>query len=70
MPAQMLPLKLKMPQITSENPILESPNISYARTDYKFEGGYVLYDNSLILHDDGRMTGKIKNAGDKNISRL
>jgi len=65
MPAQMLPLKLKLPQITSENPILESPNISYARTDYKFEGGYVLYDDSLILHDDGRMTGKIKNAGDK-----
>ena len=65
MPAQMLPLKLKIPQITSENPILESPNISYARTDYKFEGGYVLYDDSLILHDDGRMTGKIKNAGDK-----
>ena len=65
MPAQMLPLKLKMPQITSENPILEPPNISYARTDYKFEGGYVLYDDSLILHDDGRMTGKIKNAGDE-----
>ena len=65
MPAQMLPLKLKMPQITSENPILELPDISYERTDYKFEGGYVLYDDSLILQDDGRMTGKIKNGGDK-----
>ncbi len=64
MPAQMLPLKLKLPQITSENPVLEPPQISYTRTEYKFEGGYVLYDNSLILHDDGRMTGKIKNAGD------
>ena len=64
MPAQMLPLKLKLPQITSENPVLEPPQISYTRTEYKFEDGYVLYDNSLILHDDGRMTGKIKNAGD------
>jgi len=64
MPAQMLPLKLKLPQITSENPVLEPPQISYTRTEYKFEGGYVLYDNSLILHDDGSMTGKIKNAGD------
>ena len=64
MPAQMLPLKLKLPQITSENPVLEPPQISYKQTEYKFEGGYVLYDNSLILHDDGRMTGKIKNAGD------
>jgi len=64
MPAQMLPLKLKLPQITSENPVLEPPQISYTRTEYKFEAGYVLYDSSLILHDDGRMTGKIKNAGD------
>jgi len=65
MPAQMLPLKLKLTQITSENPVLESPQISYKQTEYKFKGGYVLYDNSLILHDDGRMTGKIKNAGDE-----
>jgi len=65
MPAQELPLKLKLPQITSDNPVLEPPQISYKRTEYKFESGYVLYDNSLILHDDGRMTGKIKNAGDK-----
>jgi predicted secreted protein with PEFG-CTERM motif len=64
MPAQMLPLKLKLSQITSENPVLEPPQISYTRTEYKFEAGYVLYDSSLILHDDGRMTGKIKNAGD------
>jgi len=65
MPSQMLPLKLKLPEITSENPVLEPPQVSYTRTEYKFEGGYVLYDNSLILHDDGRMTGMIKNAGDK-----
>jgi len=65
MPAQMLPLKLKLPEITSENPILELPQISYKQTEYKYESGYILYDNSLILHDDGRMTGTIKNAGDK-----
>ena len=65
MPAQMLPLKLKLPQITSENPVLEPPQISYKQTEYKFEGGYVLYDDSLVLHDDGRMTGMIKNGGDK-----
>jgi|TARA_Y100000310_G_scaffold105038_1_gene103365 predicted secreted protein with PEFG-CTERM motif len=65
MPAQMLPLKLKLPQITSENPVLELPQISFEITEYKFEGGYVLYDDSLILHDDGRMTGKIKNAGEQ-----
>ena len=65
MPAQMLPLKLKLPEITSENPILESPEISYKQTEYKYESGYILYDDSLILHDNGSMTGTIKNAGDK-----
>ena len=65
MPAQMLPLKIKLPQITSENPILEPPKISFEITEYKFQGGYVLYDDSLILHDDGHMTGKIKNAGEQ-----
>jgi len=65
MPAQMLPLKLKLPEITSENPILGPPEISYKQTTYKYEGGYILYDDSLVLHDDGRMTGMIKNGGDK-----
>jgi len=65
MPAQMLPLKLKLQQITSDNPILEPPQISYKQTEYKYEGGYILYDDSLVLHDDGRMTGMIKNGGDK-----
>jgi len=65
MPAQMLPLKLKLPEITSENPILELPQISYKQTEYKYESGYILYDDSLVLHDDGRMTGTIKNGGDK-----
>ena len=52
MPAQMLPLKLKLPQITSENPVLEPPQISYKQTEYKYDGGYVLYDDSLVLHDE------------------
>jgi len=46
MPAQMFPLKLKLPQITSENPVLEPPQISYKQTEFVLEGGYVLYDDS------------------------
>jgi len=65
MPAQMLPLKIKMPQINSESPILEPAQISFEVTEYRFQGGYVIYDDSLILHDDGRMTGKIKNGGEE-----
>jgi len=65
MPAQMLPLKIKIPEITSENPILEPPVITSYTTGYQFKNGYVLYDDSLVLHPDGRMTGKIKNAGEE-----
>jgi len=65
MPAQMLPLKIKIPEITSENPILEPPVITFYTTGYQFKNGYVLYDDSLVLHPDGRMTGKIKNGGEK-----
>jgi predicted secreted protein with PEFG-CTERM motif len=65
MPAQMLPLKIKLPQINSENPTLEPAQISFEVTEYRFQGGYVLYDDSLILHDDGSMTGKIKNGGEQ-----
>ena len=65
MPAQMLPLKIKVPEITSENPILEPPVITSHTTGYQFKNGYVIYDDSLILHPDGRMTGKIKNAGEE-----
>jgi len=65
MPAQMLPLKIKIPELTSENPILEPPVITSYTTGYQFKNGYVLYDDSLVLHTDGRMTGKIKNAGEK-----
>ena len=65
MPAQMLPLKIKIPEITSENPILEPPVITFHTTGYQFKNGYVLYDDSLVLHPDGRMTGKIKNAGEE-----
>jgi predicted secreted protein with PEFG-CTERM motif len=45
--------------------MLEPPQISFEVTEYRFEGGYVLYDDSLILHDDGSMTGKIKNGGEQ-----
>ena len=65
MPAQMLPLKIKIPEITSENPILELPVITFHTTGYQFKNGYVLCDDSLVLHPDGRMTGKIKNAGEE-----
>ena len=65
MPQQMLPMKIKLPQITSDNPKLEPYEITYDLAGYEFQGGYVLYNDSLVLHSDGTMTGKIKNSSDE-----
>ena len=65
MPHQMLPMKIKLPQITDDDPILQSPIISYQLTNEKYTGGYIIYGDSLIVHSDSSLTGKIKNAGDQ-----
>ena len=65
MPHQMLPMKIKLPQITDDDAILQSPIISYQPTNEKYTGGYVIYGDSLIVHSDSSLTGKIKNAGDQ-----
>ena len=65
MPQEMLPMKVKLPQIVGDNPVLHSPVISYQQSDERFTGGYIIYDDSLIIHDsDSSLTGKIKNGGD------
>ena len=64
MPYEMLPMKVKLPQITGDNPVLHSPIISYQQSNERFNGGYIIYDDSLIIHDsDSSLTGKIKNDG-------
>ena len=65
MPQQMLPMKIKLPQITSDSPKLEPYAITYDLAGYEFQGGYVLYNDSLVLHSDGTMTGQIKNSRDE-----
>jgi hypothetical protein len=65
MPHEMLPMKVKLPQITSDSPILQKPIITYQKSDEKFSGGYIIYDDSLIINDfDSSLTGKIRNGGD------
>ena len=65
MPHQMLPMKIKLPEITSENPILEPPIITYTKSENMFPGGYVIYDDTLVIHDDASLTGKIRNGGEE-----
>ena len=49
----------------SDTPKLEPYEITYNLTDHVFKGGYILYNDSLVLHSDGSMTGQIKNSSDE-----
>ena len=64
MPDNMLPMKVQIPEVKSANPILKEPLISYKKSENTFSGGYIIYDETLIIHDDGSLTGKIRNGGD------
>ena len=62
-PDKMLPLKLQFPEVSGQSPILEDPVITYEQTENLYVGGYVIYD-SLVIQDDGSITGKIRNGGE------
>ena len=64
MPDNMLPMKVQIPEVKSANPILEEPLISYKKSEKAFSGGYIVYDETLIIHEDGSLTGKIRNGGE------
>ena len=64
MPDNMLPMKVQIPEVKSANPILKEPLISYKKSENTFSGGYIIYDETLIIHHDGSLTGKIRNGGD------
>ena len=65
-----LPFKIKFPEITSENPILEKPEISYVKTNENPIDVEVIYDNTLVKHDDGHLTGRIINNGDHTVHNI
>jgi predicted secreted protein with PEFG-CTERM motif len=64
MPENMLPIKVQIPEVKSENPILLEPSITYEKTLKSFTGGYIIYDDSLQILDDGSLVGKIRNGGE------
>ena len=56
-------MKLQFPEVTGQSPILEEPIITYEETENLYVGGYVIYD-TLVIQDDGSITGKIRNGGE------
>jgi len=62
-----IPFKLKFPEITSNIPVLVNPEITFEKTIANEIPIQVIYDQTLIKHDDGHITGRIQNMGDDTI---
>jgi hypothetical protein len=58
-----MPFKIRIPQV-SQNIILEKPAITFQKSVAPPPINiHVLYDKTLIRHDDGHLTGRITNEG-------
>ncbi len=62
-PSKDMPFKFKFPQITYGYPLLQNPQISFILTNTKPLDLEVSYDQTLIRHVDGHLTGFISNTG-------
>jgi len=70
MPGNTLPFKVKFPNLTSPSIVLLEPKISYLPGTERSIPVEVLYDDSLIKHEDGHLTGRIINNGDRPITNI
>ncbi|MCE9652383.1 MAG: peptidase [Nitrosarchaeum sp.] len=62
-----IPFKIKFPEVIGNNPILLEPELKFIKTQKDPIPIQVLYDNTLIKHDDGHVTGRIQNIGNQTI---
>ena len=62
-----IPFKIKFPEITGNTPVLVNPELSYEETIAHEIPIEILYDKTLVKHDDGHITGRIQNTGDQTI---
>ena len=61
-----IPFKIKFPDIP-DSPVLLLPELSFEPTTKDAVLIAVLYDETLIKHDDGHLTGRIQNTGDHTV---
>jgi len=62
-----IPFKTKFPEVTGNAPILLAPELKFVKTKKDPISIEVLYDKTLIKHDDGHVTGRIHNDGNQTI---
>jgi len=66
-PGKEIPFKIKFPEISSNTPILVNPEITFEKTVTHEVPIQIIYDKTLIKHDDGHISGRIQNTGNETI---
>jgi hypothetical protein len=64
-----IPFKIKFPEVLGHSPILMPAELSFKKTTITdIITLDVIYDQTLIVHEDGHLTGRIINTGNETIS--
>ena len=63
-----IPFKIKFPEVSGSNPILLTAEILFEKTTTDVMTIDVIYDETLIVHEDGHLTGRVINSGSETIS--
>ena len=62
-----IPFKIKFPELESNTPILKNPELTFEKTIKNKVPIQVLYDKTLVKHEDGHISGRIQNVGNETI---
>jgi hypothetical protein len=62
-PHRDIPFKLKFSEIKSQNIVLGKPSVSFEKINKPTSNVQIIYDKTLVKHDDGHLTGRIINQG-------
>jgi hypothetical protein len=68
-PSKDIPFKLKVSTV-SHNVVLEKPNITFEKSNKPLPNVEVIYDRTLVRHEDGHQSGRIINNGNKTAYNL
>lgn len=62
-----IPFKIKFPEVQSNTPVLVNPELIYEQTITNPVPIQILYDKTLVKHEDGHISGRIQNTGTETI---
>ena len=62
-----VPFKVRFPEVRGGSPVLQDAGLESVRTGHVPAPLRVLYDDTLVKHGDGHLTGRVQNTGDRTV---